>query len=105
MAIKCAASPNNSQTKTALTELIFQDVRRLSTFSSKIEAIHRTLTKGLLAKLGFYHVGIGNIVKCEGCGFETELSVSDKDLFEGHMKESPECQFVLKQKDIATNRM
>jgi len=73
---------------------------RLATFREKNDNIHPTLSKGLLAKIGFYYTGIENKVKCEACDFEIELSVSDTDLIEQHIKRSPQCQFALDRKDF-----
>jgi hypothetical protein len=107
MATKFISPLNNVQATTLLDESKFQrlqttiaELRRLSTFRSKNSNIHSTLSKGLLAKIGFYQTDIENRVQCEACGFEIESTVSDSDLIENHKNESPECPFVLDRKDI-----
>lgn len=113
MATKLISSLNNVHKSTVSNESTVQDfqtsraeLRRLATFRSKNDNIHSTLSKGLLAKIGFSYTGIENKVKCEACGFEIELSVSDIDLIEQHMTQSPACQFVLDRKDFfAANSM
>lgn len=113
MAIKCTLSSSNGGHMTTLSnEPICQDLqsrnaelRRLSTFCSRNHSMHPTLLKGVLAKHGFRYTGIENLMECEACGFECELSMSDRDLSQGHIQASPECQFALIQRDsFSTDR-
>lgn len=104
MATACSTSPKSIKKPIQLNKSNLDDVRRLSTFSAIEEDIHRTLTKGLLAKLGFSYISARNTIKCDGCDFESNLSVSDRDLVDAHMNESPECVFVSKRKDILLDR-
>ena len=108
MATKVTFRPNNIRTTSTNDKSVFQspkcdltDLRRLSTFNSINGDMHPTLKKGLLAKIGFVHTG-QNIIKCDACGFEIELSTPMGDLIEEHMNQSPECQFVLNSNDIYT---
>lgn len=107
MATKFISSLNNVQQTTLSDETTFQnlqsakaELRRLATFRSTNNNIHPTLTKGLLAKNGFYRTGTDNKVQCEACGFEIESSISHTDLIEKHINQSPQCQFVLNRKDV-----
>jgi hypothetical protein len=75
MAIKTMCASNNART-TMSDKASFQkpryelsELRRLSTFKSKDGDIHPTVTKGFLAKIGFFHTGNSNMIKCEACNF------------------------------------
>lgn len=107
MATKVLSSSNNVQKTTMSDKSAFKkpryelsELRRLSTFNSKDNDMHPTVTKGLLAKIGFFHTGQGNKIKCEDCDFEVESSTSASDLIEKHMNQTPQCRFILSNSEF-----
>jgi hypothetical protein len=107
MATKIVHASNNAQ-KTTLShepaarklQGAIPELRRLVTFRSRNANMHPTLSKGLLAKIGFCYKDAENKAICEDCGFEIELLISVSDLIEKHMEQSPECQFVVNRSEI-----
>ncbi|CAF1148797.1 unnamed protein product [Rotaria sp. Silwood1] len=84
------------------------ELRRLATFRTWKRNNQSILSKGFLAKVGLYYIETSDTMKCDGCDFECELSSSDINPIEEHMKRSPKCQFVpdqnalLSKNDIRT---
>ena len=71
------------------------DLGRLSTFASINGDIHSTLSKGVLANMGFIYAKDDNIIQCVDCGFTSELSVCVDELIEKHLKHNDKCPSIL----------
>jgi hypothetical protein len=76
------------------------DLCRLATFRQWKTNTESNISPALLAKVGFYYTGKGDNVRCDVCQLEIDSWKPGMDPKQEHMERSPQCPFVLAERDI-----
>lgn len=101
-------SPENNlytrsiDTKNQILSSKISVLKRLATFQPSDIIQCPKLTRNILASLGFYNTRKDNIIQCQGCQFQTVLSITAEDLVNNHLSQSPQCYFTQKSCNILT---
>jgi hypothetical protein len=91
-----------SSTRTALRQLrrTKPDLYRLATYRDWKTNTECNVSPAVLSKVGFSYTGKGDRVRCETCELEIDSWKPGMDPKQEHMQRSPQCPFVLGQRDL-----
>lgn len=76
------------------------DLCRLASFKTWKTNTNCIISPAVLAKVGFYYTGKGDLVRCESCNIEIDSWKPGMDPKQEHMERSPQCPFVLDQQEL-----
>ena len=106
MAIGLQSAQNNVSSKSTSSSnfrplrRIKPDLYRLSTFRLWKTNTQCNVSPAVLSKVGFSYTGKGDNVRCDTCGLEIDSWKAGMDPKQEHMERSPQCQFVLNERDL-----